>query len=166
MWQAVIPIALFIAFVWGATPIVHKHIFNSFAFMTPEAMIVAGGVFYFVFTMCYFYCNKAKVTQPLKKLPVSVLALMGSCALAGFLANYLYFNVIGKHASYLVSGLIFSSPFFTLILSYLFLKEEISLTSMIAIALIVSGIVMLAISTKKGDRQVSQYKFNATIKGD
>lgn len=166
MWQAVVPIALFIAFVWGATPIVHKYIFNSFAFMTPEAMIVAGGVFYFVFTMCYFYCNTVKVTQPLKQLPVSILALMGFTALTGFLANYLYFNVIGKHASYLVSALIFSSPFFTLILSYLLLKEDISLTSVVAIALIVSGIVMLAISTKKENRQISSYKFNATVKGD
>ena len=38
-----------------------------------------------------------------------------------FYANYLYFNFISKHESYLVSALIFSSPFFTLILAYYFL---------------------------------------------
>lgn len=156
MWEAVVPIALFISFIWGATPIVHKYIFNSFTFMTPETMIVVGGVLYFIFTMCYFGCNKAKVIEPLKKLPFSIFVLMGATALVGFLANYLYFNVIGKHASYLVSALIFSSPFFTLILSYMLLKEEITLTSFIAVVLIVVGIMMLA--TSKKSKQLNQSK--------
>lgn len=154
MWEAVVPIALFISFVWGATPIVHKYIFNSYAFMTPETMLVFGGILYFIFTLCYFGCNKAKVIEPLRKLPLPVFALMVLTALVGFLANYLYFNVIGKHASYLVSGLIFSSPFFTLILSYMLLKEEISLTSFTAILLIVIGIIMLA--TTKQTRTIRQ----------
>jgi drug/metabolite transporter (DMT)-like permease len=149
MWEAVVPIALFISFVWGATPIVHKYIFNSFAFMTPETMLVVGGILYFIFTMCYFGCNRAKVMEPLKQLPLPIFVLMGITALVGFLANYLYFNVIGKHASYLVSALIFSSPFFTLVLSYMLLKEDISITSFIAIILIVVGIIMLATSKKK-----------------
>lgn len=149
MWEAVIPIALLISFIWGATPIVHKYIFNSFSYMTAESMLVVGGLLYFVFSMCYFACNRKKVMGPLRQLPMPIIALMFATALIGFLANYLYFNVIGKHASYLVSALIFSSPFFTLILSYLLLKEEITLTSLIAVILIVIGIIMLATSNKK-----------------
>lgn len=149
MWKGVIPIALLISFVWGATPIAHKYIFNSYAFMTPEAMIVYGGLAYFVFTMCYLSCNWNKVVAPLKKLPLLVLCLMTTTAILGFLANYLYFNVIGRHASYLVSALIFSSPFFTLILSYLLLKEDISPLSAGAVILIVVGIILLAISTSQ-----------------
>jgi drug/metabolite transporter (DMT)-like permease len=117
--------------------------------MTPETMLVVGGILYFIFTMCYFGCNRAKVMEPLKQLPLPIFVLMGITALVGFLANYLYFNVIGKHASYLVSALIFSSPFFTLVLSYMLLKEDISITSFIAIILIVVGIIMLATSKKK-----------------
>jgi drug/metabolite transporter (DMT)-like permease len=149
MWEAVIPVALLISFIWGATPIVHKYIFNSFSFMTPETMMVVGGLLYFIFTLCYFACNKKKVIEPLKQLPLSIIALMCVTALIGFLANYMYFNVIGKHASYLVSALIFSSPFFTLILSYLLLKEEITMMSFIAVMLIVVGIIMLATTNKK-----------------
>lgn len=149
MWEAVVPLSLFISFVWGATPIVHKYIFNSYTYMTPDTMLVVGGILYFVFTMSYFGCNKAKVIEPLKKLPLSIFALMGITALLGFLANYLYFNVIGKHASYVVSALIFSSPFFTLLLSYMLLNEDITLTSFIAVILIVVGIILLAISNHK-----------------
>jgi drug/metabolite transporter (DMT)-like permease len=170
MWITVVPVSLFISFIWGATPISHKYIFNTFEDMTPEAMIVCGGVFYFLFSMIYFMFNRASVIRPVKELPWSVFLIMFCTASIGFLANYLYFQVIGKHASFLISALIFSSPIFTLILSYLFLKEDISIKAAIGVLLIVCGVVTLAISKDKvkppGSVFRNSLKFNTTVKGD
>jgi drug/metabolite transporter (DMT)-like permease len=69
--------------------------------------------------------------------------------IAGFLANYLYFHVVQKHASYVVSALIFSSPFFTFVISYLFLKEDMTWMSVLGVFFIIVGIVLLGVSGTK-----------------
>jgi drug/metabolite transporter (DMT)-like permease len=69
--------------------------------------------------------------------------------IAGFLANYLYFHVVQKHSSYVVSALIFSSPFFTFLLSYFFLKEDMTWLSGLGAFFIITGIVLLGVSGTK-----------------
>jgi drug/metabolite transporter (DMT)-like permease len=64
----------------------------------------------------------------------------------GFVANYLYYQVIRNNTSYIVAALVFSAPFFTVILSYLFLKEELTLLSGLGVFLIVAGVILLASS--------------------
>jgi drug/metabolite transporter (DMT)-like permease len=167
MWEAVIPISIFVAFIWGATPTVHKYIFNNIQYMTPQTMIVFGGISYFIFTLVYGYCEKNTIIKTAKQIPLSLLLVMFLTAFMGFFANYLYFNVIGKHSSYVVSSLIFISPLFTLILSYLFLKEDISLKSVIGVILIVIGVILVALSKSNNKHSnMNIIKLNSTIKGD
>lgn len=155
----VIAISLFISLIFSITPIVHKHIFNTVT-MNPQTLIVSGAILYFSCTMVYFAFNRKEVLAPLATLKPSIYLLMIATGALSFYANYLYFNVISKHESYLVSALIFSSPFFTLILAYFFLKEDISLMSAFGVALIVGGVLILALSKKQPIKPFS------TIKGD
>lgn len=158
----VIAVSLFISFIWGITPIVHKYIFSTVK-MSPHTLIVSGAVLYFTCSMVYFAHYRKEAMEPLRTITPGTIALMILTAVLGFYANYLYFNVISKNESYLVSALIFSSPFFTLIFAYLFLKEDISLLSALGVGLIVLGVIVIASAKKPLAREA---RLVSTIKGD
>lgn len=147
--STVIPIAIFIAFIFGVSPIIHKYIFNTVPSMTPQLLFIFGGITYFLFTIVYALYEKQPLIDNIKNIPLSTIGLFLLGASMSFYANYLYFNIISKNASYLVSSLIFISPLFTLVLSYLLLNEQITLMSVLGVLLIVSGVIIVAISSKK-----------------
>ena len=161
--NTVIPIAIFIAFIFGVSPVIHKYIFNTVPAVTPQLMFILGGITYFIYTIGYALYERQPIIENIKGIPLPTIALFlfGTCI--SFFANYLYFNIISKNASYLVSSLIFISPLFTLVLSYLLLKEEISFTSIIGIMLIVSGVIMVATSSKKPSTPKYGY---SSVRGD
>jgi drug/metabolite transporter (DMT)-like permease len=107
--------------------------------------------------------NRKVVLNDLKHMDTTTMLLVVfSAVIAGFFANYLYFNVIKNHASHLVSALVFSSPFFTLLFSYFLLKEDISLTSLIGVMFIVFGVILLAFKAKP--KTVAKMKNAAIIR--
>lgn len=160
MTQSVVPIALIIAFIFGISPIIHKYIFNTVPTITPQVLFLFGGIFYFLFTLVFASYEKDTLIQSIKHIPLSCIIIFLFGTITTFFANYLYFKIISKNASYLVSSLIFISPLFTLILSYLFLKEDITITSVIGIVLIVCGVILVALSSNKPKSLMS------SIKGD
>lgn len=144
----VILLSLLISFLWGISPIIHKFIFNNKP-ISPITMMVSGSAIYFACSFIYFTMNRKVVMNDLKNMDRTTLFLLiFGAIIAGFFANLLYFRVIKNHASYLVSALVFSSPFFTLLFSYFLLKEEINLTSMLGVMLIVLGVILLAWKSK------------------
>lgn len=160
MTLSVIPVALFIAFIFGLSPIIHKYIFTKVPTITPQTMFIFGGIFYFVFTLIFALNEKETLTKDIKNIPSAVLLIFLFGTATTFFANYLYFKIIRKNASFLVSSLIFISPLFTVILSYLLLKEDITIISVIGVIFIVLGVVLVAMSKQDTKLQVS------SIKGD
>jgi drug/metabolite transporter (DMT)-like permease len=158
MTLSVVPIALFIALIFGVSPIIHKYIFNTVPTVTPQTMFIFGGISYFIFTLMFALYEKQTLIQNMKNIPSSVVMIFIFGTAISFFANYLYFKIISKNASYLVSSLIFISPLFTLILSFLFLKEDITMTSLIGIVLIVLGVILVALSSKKPKIPISNIK--------
>lgn len=158
-----IPIAIFIAFIFGVSPIIHKYIFNNVPTLTPQLLFIFGGITYFFLTLVYAISEKQSIITNIKTIPLSIIALFlfGSCI--SFYANYLYFNIISKNPSHLVSSLIFISPLFTLVLSYLLLKEDITIMSVTGICLIVIGVIIIAVSGKKST--IGKHHF-PSIRGD
>jgi drug/metabolite transporter (DMT)-like permease len=158
----VIPTSLLISFLWGASPVLHKFLFQTNP-LSPQTMIVSGSFYYFMCTCVYFFFNRKIVISDLKQLSYTTLLIMAcSAVLAGFFANYLYFHVLQESSSYVVSALIFSSPFFTFILASLFLKEEVNVKSALGVILIVLGVVLLALSKKT----FSNTKISNVIRAD
>lgn len=160
MTLSVVPVALLIAFVFGVSPIIHKYIFNTVPTLPPQIMFIFGGVFYFVCTLVFAMYEKQTIVHNIKNIPLSAIIIFIIGTTTTFFANYLYFKIISKNASYLVSSLIFISPLFTLLLSYLFLKEDITMTSVIGVFMIVLGVIFVAFSNKKPKM------IHTTIKGD
>lgn len=143
MHPEAIVIALFIAFLWGSAPVLHKIIYNSKS-ISPETIIVSGGIIYFLCIMVYFLANKEVVLDEILTVDRStVMILLFNSLVAGFLANYLYYHIIKKYPGHVVSALIYSAPFFTLLLTFIFLQENISSISALGVLMIVSGVFLL-----------------------
>ena len=145
----VLPVALLIAFIFGISPIIHKYIFNTVPTLTPQTLFICGGISYFIFTLMFALYEKQTLIRNINDIPISVIMIFVFGTAISFFANYLYFKIISKNASYLVSSLIFISPLFTLILSYLFLKEDITFISFVGIVFVVLGVILIAMSNKK-----------------
>jgi len=140
-------LALFVGILWGIAPIFHKVLLRDIGFKT---IMVVSSLAYFLCTCIFalvFWKDIVKDSKHLNVVNVSVISLIA--IVTGFLANLIYFFVLKGSKSYIVSALIYSSPFFTLIASYLFLKEDITLVGGLGCLLIVMGVVCLAMGDKK-----------------
>lgn len=143
MHSEAIFIALFIAFLWGSAPVLHKKIFNSKS-LGPATILVCGGVIYSLCIVVYFILNKDTVVKEIATLDKgTVMMMLFNSLIAGFLANYLYYHIIERYPGHVVSALIYSAPFFTLLLTFIFLQEDISVMSFFGVVLIVAGIYLL-----------------------
>jgi drug/metabolite transporter (DMT)-like permease len=134
--------ALFVAFLWGVAPVIHKRVLYT----TPVPVVmVIGGAFYMSCLLLFAIYNRKEVVVGIQQLPWSYIFLIGLTSICtAFVANILYFYVLKKYDSYIISALIYSSPIFTLLLAFLFLKENITINGFIGVMLIVVGISYLA----------------------
>ena len=63
-----------------------------------------------------------------------------------FLTNVLYYNILKIHESTIISALIYSSPVFTLIIAYLFLKERLDIYGFSGVCAIILGVILIAMN--------------------
>lgn len=142
----VVFIGLFVAFLWGTQAVVHKHVLKT---VNPAVIMVLSTLFYLSCLLVFWFINSKTVNNGIKKLtPVNWLWIGIAAVFMGFLSNLIYYYILQKHDSYIISALIYSSPFFTFILAYLFLKEKVTLYSFVGIIFIVCGVILLALNEK------------------
>lgn len=142
----VFPIALLISFMWGLQPIIHKMLLTHHV-KDPKVIFVLSGLFYMSALTIFILINWDSVTKGVQNIPTNLLLVIAFTAIAtGFLPNLLYYFILKKSTSYLVATLIYSSPIFTLVASYLLLKEKISIYGFLGIVAIVCGVLLLAIN--------------------
>jgi len=75
-----------------------------------------------------------------------------------FLANVLYYNVLKNHESSIISALIYSSPVFTLIIAYLFLKERLDIYGLSGVLAIILGVILIAMNNESNIFIQNRYK--------
>ena len=149
MEPSVLGTSLFISFLWGASPVIQRFLMTTRP-LSPETLMVFGSAIYFLCTLIYFFANQSKIVSEISTSTWKTLFIMiVSGVFVGFVANYLYYKVIRNNTSYIVAALVFSAPFFTVLLSYIFLKEEFTFASGLGVVLIVVGVVLLATSKVK-----------------
>jgi len=61
-----------------------------------------------------------------------------------FISNLIYYFILKKHESSLVSALTYSSPAFTLILAYLYLNERLDIYGLSGIFAIIAGVILIS----------------------
>ena len=141
----VIPVALSIALAWGASPIIHKYVLRS---ADPLTVMILSGIIYTICVIVFvifnwkrFYKSVHTLTRTSKK---SIMWLAVTAIICGFIPNIVYFYILNKNDSYIVSALIYASPIFTLILAYYVLKEKITPIGFTGVILIMLGVLCIA----------------------
>ena len=131
-------IALFVAFLGGITPIIHKHVLQN---INKASILVFGGIAYCCCIFCLFIWNYDVIINDYSKITDNDLFwIMFAAIVDVFLANLLYLYVLKTHNSSLVAALIYSSPIFTLLLAYLFLNEKVDKYGILGIIFIILGV--------------------------
>ena len=112
--------------------------------------MVIGGVFYMMCMLGFAASFWKTVKKDWAKLDAKTIMLIGAVSvLTGFVANMLYFFVLKKHDSHVVSALIYSSPVFTLLLAYFLLHEKVTPIGCIGVIMVVLGVVCIALNRRR-----------------
>ena len=149
-------IALLVSFLWGIAPVIHKHLMNRSSFVT--IMVLSN--FVYVFCICIFaYYNRAIIIKEFPKLNMYDFILITFTAMfTAFFANLLYFYVLKDHESSLISALIYSSPIFTLLIAYFFLRESIDIYGLSGIIFIVIGVIFISMNDSNSKELFAEFK--------
>jgi uncharacterized membrane protein len=146
-------VALIISFLWGLSPVLHKMVLKN---VNPIAVFILSGLIYSA-TLFVFTCSQTEMlTKEVAKLDMRDLAIIAFASIIdAFFANYLYYHILKDHESYIISALIFSSPIFTLLLSYFVLKEKITLMGALGLFFILVGIGFISVNAYKNEEFVT-----------
>lgn len=138
MIQHGVLISLSIALLWSLAPIFHKYIYKSG--IDPKTMMIISGISYASMLIAYIFVHKSTFISDIPRLTVSTVAVIFvSVLLTSFTANLLYYYAIKHHEAFLVTGLAYTAPLFTMVFAWLLLKEKISMRAAMGVLLIVVG---------------------------
>ena len=139
-------IALFISFLWGIQPIVHKHLLNKYNFIT---IMLISTIVNFSLILAVSITRNKEILVDMNKLTfrdLFILVLVSSFTI--FLANMMYYYILKNHESSIISALVYSSPVFTLIIAYIFLKERLDIYGVSGIFLMIFGVILVSNNNK------------------
>jgi len=137
-----IVLALCVSFLWGTVPVVHKYLLTKYQPIT--IMILSNTVYLSLLLLTLIFEHKA-FTGDLKKMPTNDLLIIVSAATFGlYIAYKIYYYILKDHKSSIISALIYSSPVFTLIVAYIFLKERLSIYGYLGIFSILMGVIFIS----------------------
>lgn len=107
--------------------------------------MVVSSAFYTACTVLYAIYYKKDIQRDMSTLDArAVWFLAFTSIVCAFITNVLYFRILKKYDSHIISALIYSCPVFTLILAYLILKERVTLNGFLGVVFITIGVVLLA----------------------
>jgi len=140
--MTVVPWALLVAFLWGIQPVVLKHLLKRFSWTTVLVVVVM------VQTLCVAglgIYHSSSVTSELQRFEYADMGVVAFVAIVTmFVSSLVYFSILHQHASSVVATLVYTAPVFTLLFAYLFLHERITPTLGVGLALVVSGVSVIA----------------------
>lgn len=137
-------ISLLVAFLWGLSPIIQKHLLKKFDRFS--LMFFFSTVYFICLLLClpfYRTCLLKDITK-LETIDMGLIAF--TTITTSFLANLLILQVLKDHDSYIVSALESVAPLFTLILVYFFFHEKINILGVLGVLLIVLGIICISLN--------------------
>ena len=137
-----------IAILWSLAPILHKMIYSA-SHISPKTMMIVSGMFYMVALAMYGCIHFRTALQDLPKLSMTTTLLIAVAVLVtAFMSNLLYYHAIKVYPAFLVTGISYSAPMFTVLFAFLMLKEHKSLSALtlVGASLVVAGVVCLSFS--------------------
>jgi uncharacterized membrane protein len=139
-------LALFISFLWGLQPVVHKLLLQKLDLIT---ILFISTFVQIILVLIVALTRKQNVLSDLKVITFSDVCIITTLsAFTVFLTNVIYLSVLKNHDSSIISALIYSCPVFTLLISYFFLKERLDIYGLLGVFSIILGVVFISQNRK------------------
>ena len=135
-----IEIAIFIAFIWGSTPFLTKHVLQNIHY---KSLILFESILAFSVSMIFSYYNQSEIIEDFKNINLKTVVAILLLVIAVFCVNIMYYNLIRDHETYLISAITSIYPVIAFIISYLFLNEKITFLKALGVFLITGGVVCI-----------------------
>lgn len=137
--------SLFVSFLWAVQPVLHKFLLNKLA---PQTVMITSNIIYSICISLYAYYYRDVLTSDYNKLTSKEFHLIiFSSLVCSFLSTILYFNLMKKYKSNIVTALTYTSPIFTIVLAYYLLNEQINYQSIVGIICIFIGICIVSLNS-------------------
>jgi drug/metabolite transporter (DMT)-like permease len=138
---ALLLLAVGISILWAITGIFTKICLGQ---ISCETAVFLSGIIFGIFSVIIFLFKTDKITTELYKMTHLLWLLFMFIGFFGFfISYYVYYYLLKHHHSYKVSALVSISPLFTLLFSFFLLEESITIYSLLGVALILSGIIVI-----------------------
>ena len=141
--KAAVPIVLFAGLFWSLGPYVVRNI--DAANTVPWQYLFTRGVVIFLLLNCFLYFEEG-IKFYKNYLKVGLSGILGGLGLAIAMISFIW-SITNTSAAITLLCLA-AMPFITALLSFLFLKEKISLSVWLTIILAAVGIVIMAVGNK------------------
>jgi len=139
--------ALFVGFLWGLAPVIHKSLLRKY---TPITIMMIISAVNFLCILLYSLFNKKELVSDYNKITIKDIAIiLITGATTMFLANVIYYNVLRDNKSYEVAALIDSGPVFALLLAYFFLSEKITFNGFLGVGFVMTGVYLISMNNCK-----------------
>jgi drug/metabolite transporter (DMT)-like permease len=137
-------VALFVSLLWGIQPVLHKLLLSKYK---PITILIISSFLYFYLIAMVAFARNADVKNDLDNMTRrDILIILSIGLFSGFIGNMLYLYVLKDHNTSIISALIYSSPVFTLIISYLFLKEKLNMYGLLGVITIIIGVILVSLN--------------------
>jgi uncharacterized membrane protein len=135
--------SLIVSLFWGISPVFYKMIMNK---VDTKLTFIINNIFFTIGVIGYTWYYWDQIKTDVKNISMRDTLAIGTIAiLLSFIPNVIYYNLINDHDSYVVSALVNSAPIFTVGLSYILLKENITKYGMLGVVLIIIGVTCLSL---------------------
>ena len=141
--KAAVPIVLFAGLFWSLGPYVVRNI--DAANTVPWQYLFTRGIVIFLLLNCFLYFDEG-IKFYKNYLKVGLSGILGGLGLAIAMISFIW-SITNTSAAITLLCLA-AMPFITALLSFLFLKEKISLSVWLTIILAAIGIVIMAVGNK------------------
>ncbi len=142
--KVAIPIVLIAGFFWSFGPLAIRYIDQPE--LVPWQYLFARGLVIFIILNCYLYLNEG-INFINNYLKVGFSGIIGSLGLASAMISFIWSIT---HTSVAVTLLCLAAmPLITALLGFIFLKEKISITTWISIAIASIGIAIMSFNNER-----------------
>jgi drug/metabolite transporter (DMT)-like permease len=135
--------SLIVSLFWGISPVLYKMIMNK---VDTKLTFIINNIFFTLAVIIYTIYYWDQIKSEAKNISIRDTLAIGAIAIVmSFIPNVIYYNLINDHDSYIVSALVNSAPIFTVGVSYLLLKENITKYGILGTILIIVGVICLSV---------------------
>jgi len=134
--------SLIVSLFWGISPVFYKMIMTK---VDTKLTFIINNLFFTLGVVVYSIYHWGQIKSDVKSISLRDTLAIGAIAIIlSFIPNVIYYHLMNEHDSYIVSALVNSAPVFTVGLSYILLKENITKYGMLGVVLIIIGVCFLS----------------------